>query len=100
MTSYSIFSDPNESKSLLSQLECGSNYAMDYFAKRLGKLARVTSWEEYELLQKVGQGTFGEVFKARHRKSKQHFALKRIKTEEEREGVSFPIPYILCLSFP
>lgn len=48
--------------------------------------------EVYSLYQKetkVGQGTFGEVFKARCRKTGKLVALKKILMENEREG--FPI---------
>lgn len=44
---------------------------------------------KYEKLTKVGQGTFGEVFKARHRKNRTVVALKKILMENEKEG--FPI---------
>lgn len=44
---------------------------------------------KYEKLMKVGQGTFGEVFKARDRASQQLVALKKILMENEKEG--FPI---------
>ena len=45
---------------------------------------------KYEKLAKIGQGTFGEVFKARHREKKDRIvALKKILMENEKEG--FPI---------
>lgn len=44
---------------------------------------------KYEKLTKVGQGTFGEVFKARNRRTQQIVALKKILMENEKEG--FPI---------
>ena len=44
---------------------------------------------KYEKMAKVGQGTFGEVFKARNRKNKNVVALKKILMENEKEG--FPI---------
>ncbi|KAI2554039.1 cyclin dependent kinase 9, partial [Homo sapiens] len=44
---------------------------------------------KYEKLAKIGQGTFGEVFKARHRKTGQKVALKKVLMENEKEG--FPI---------
>ncbi|CAH8637434.1 unnamed protein product [Heterobilharzia americana] len=45
--------------------------------------------DDYERLQKIGQGTFGEVFRVRHRVTKQIYALKRLKIEQETEG--FPV---------
>lgn len=45
--------------------------------------------EKYETLAKIGQGTFGEVFKAKHRKDKTIVALKKVLMENEKEG--FPI---------
>ncbi|CAK5044890.1 unnamed protein product [Meloidogyne enterolobii] len=43
----------------------------------------------YEQLLKIGQGTFGEVFKARCKRTGQFVALKKILMENEKEG--FPI---------
>ncbi|CAJ0573238.1 unnamed protein product, partial [Mesorhabditis spiculigera] len=43
----------------------------------------------YERVQKIGQGTFGEVFKARCKKTGRMVALKKILMENEKEG--FPI---------
>lgn len=44
---------------------------------------------KYEKLAKIGQGTFGEVFKARHRTTRKIVALKKVLMENEKEG--FPI---------
>jgi serine/threonine-protein kinase BUR1 len=44
---------------------------------------------EYEMLQKLGEGTFGEVHKARHRVTGSVFALKKILMHNEKDG--FPI---------
>ena len=43
---------------------------------------------KYEKIAKIGQGTFGEVFKARHVKSDQIVALKKVLIENKKEGVS------------
>ncbi len=46
--------------------------------------------EKYEKMTKIGQGTFGEVFKARLRADKnQIVALKKVLMDNEKEG--FPI---------
>lgn len=46
----------------------------------------------YEKIEKVGQGTYGEVFKARERSTGQLVALKKVLMDHEREG--FPITAI------
>lgn len=43
----------------------------------------------YERIVKIGQGTFGEVFKAKEKKTGQIVALKKILMDNEKEG--FPI---------
>ncbi|KAK0428806.1 hypothetical protein QR680_011016 [Steinernema hermaphroditum] len=45
--------------------------------------------DKYERIDKIGQGTFGEVFKARCRRTQRLVALKKILMENEKEG--FPI---------
>ncbi|KAI8881375.1 Pkinase-domain-containing protein [Backusella circina FSU 941] len=47
---------------------------------------------EYEFLNKLGEGTFGEVHKAKHKRTGQLVALKRILMHNEKEG--FPITAI------
>lgn len=44
---------------------------------------------DYEMLQKLGEGTFGEVHKARQRSTGSVFALKKILMHNEKDG--FPI---------
>ncbi|GAB1600673.1 cyclin-dependent kinase 9-like [Argonauta hians] len=44
---------------------------------------------KFDKLAKIGQGTFGEVFKARCKKTKKLVALKKVLMENEKEG--FPI---------
>ncbi|KAF2854440.1 Pkinase-domain-containing protein [Plenodomus tracheiphilus IPT5] len=44
---------------------------------------------EYEMLQKLGEGTFGEVHKARHRVTGSIYAMKKILMHNEKDG--FPI---------
>lgn len=51
------------------------------------------AWEKYQKITKIGQGTFGEVFKAKKKnptdKSTQEVAMKRVIMDHEKEG--FPI---------
>jgi cyclin-dependent kinase 9 len=59
---------------------------------------------KYEKMAKIGQGTFGEVFKARHKKNKKIVALKKVLMENEKEGVSYVLvrnilKYIILTSF-
>mmetsp|Transcript_8962 Transcript_8962/g.14884 ORF Transcript_8962/g.14884 Transcript_8962/m.14884 type:complete len:393 (-) Transcript_8962:263-1441(-) len=43
--------------------------------------------ENYQPLGKIGEGTYGRVFKARHRDKRTIFAVKRLRIEGEDEGI-------------
>lgn len=47
---------------------------------------------KYEKINKIGKGTFGEVFRARHKGTQKEVALKKILMDNEQEG--FPITAI------
>lgn len=43
--------------------------------------------ERYQKMEKIGEGTYGVVYKAKDRKSGRIIALKRIRLEAEDEGI-------------
>ncbi|XP_005111813.1 cyclin-dependent kinase 1 isoform X2 [Aplysia californica] len=43
--------------------------------------------DEYSKIEKIGEGTYGVVYKGRHKKSNRLVALKKIRLENEEEGV-------------
>ena len=43
--------------------------------------------ERFEIIEKIGEGIYGTVFKVQDKKSKEFFALKRIKMNDETQGV-------------
>mgnify|MGYP000304747655 CR=1 FL=1 len=45
--------------------------------------------ENYELGDVIGEGTFGQVFKARDKRTEKIVALKKVRLDKEREG--FPV---------
>ena len=45
------------------------------------------TWVNYEKLSKLGEGTYGAVFKGRDRRTGQEVAIKCIKLEQEEEGI-------------
>ena len=43
--------------------------------------------DNYRKIEKIGEGTYGVVYKARHIHTKEIVALKKIRLENEEEGV-------------
>lgn len=50
-------------------------------SKPLGTLA------DYQKLEKLGEGTYGKVYKARHRSTNKYVALKQVKLDPNEEGI-------------
>lgn len=47
----------------------------------------IRSMTAFEKLEQVGEGTYGQVYRARDRVTNQIVALKKIRMEHEKEGV-------------
>lgn len=43
--------------------------------------------EKYRKLEKLGEGTYGVVYKAQHKVTGEYVALKKIRLEKEDDGV-------------
>lgn len=53
--------------------------------------------QRYEKLEKIGEGTYGTVFKARHRDTQEVVALKRVRLDDDDEGVPSSALREICL---
>lgn len=58
-----------------------------FFSARVRERSEVMSIEDYVKLEKIGEGTYGVVYKARNKKTGKFAALKKIRLESEEEGV-------------
>ena len=47
----------------------------------------VSDVNDYEKLNRVGEGTYGIVYRARHIKTKKIVALKRVRMDDEKDGL-------------
>lgn len=52
---------------------------------------------KYEKLEKIGEGTYGTVFKARHKETLEIVALKRVRLDEDDEGIPSSALREICL---
>lgn len=56
--------------------------------------------EEYEVLERVGKGTYGTVFKARSRTDKKNYAIKKLENNDPKLQVEgFPVTALRGTSF-
>lgn len=89
---------PNEASQVSSAQKMGASPRLDTKITREiaedggagAQTPSVTSRNElYQILNQVGEGTFGKVYKAQNTLTGVHVALKRIRMESERDG--FPV---------
>ena len=52
---------------------------------------------KFERLEKIGEGTYGTVYKARNRDTQAIVALKRVRLDEDDEGVPSSALREICL---
>ncbi|XP_028419274.1 cyclin-dependent-like kinase 5 [Dendronephthya gigantea] len=52
---------------------------------------------EYEKLEKIGEGTYGTVFKAKNKETHEIVALKRVRLDDDDEGVPSSALREICL---
>jgi len=52
---------------------------------------------KYEKLEKIGEGTYGTVFKAKHKETLEIVALKRVRLDEDDEGIPSSALREICL---
>ena len=55
--------------------------------REIARKTRIHSSLQYEKVEKIGEGTYGVVYKARDRLTNETIALKKIRLEAEDEGV-------------
>ncbi|XP_032094113.1 cyclin-dependent-like kinase 5 isoform X1 [Thamnophis elegans] len=71
--------------------EGGSGWA------RAASLAWERAMQKYEKLEKIGEGTYGTVFKAKNRETHEIVALKRVRLDDDDEGVPSSALREICL---
>lgn len=53
--------------------------------------------QKYDKLEKIGEGTYGTVFKGKNRETGEVVALKRVRLDEDEEGVPSSALREICL---
>lgn len=53
--------------------------------------------QKYDKMEKIGEGTYGTVFKGRNRDTMEIVALKRVRLDEDDEGVPSSALREICL---
>lgn len=53
--------------------------------------------EKYEKIEKIGEGTYGTVYKAKHKETHEIVALKRVRLDEDEEGIPSSALREICI---
>nr|XP_039252156.1 cyclin-dependent kinase 10-like [Styela clava] len=93
-------SSSEEEKPCLISFATGKNFEIQH-QDRYGRCRNVSTFERYN---KIGEGTFGVVYRARDTQNDEIVALKRVRTEHDMDGISISslreINLLLCLRHP
>ena len=57
------------------------------FNERQPLTKNISEIEKYEKLEKLGEGTYGVVYKGKHKETGELVAIKKIRLEKEDDGV-------------
>jgi len=60
-------------------------------------LVNLRRMQKYEKLEKIGEGTYGTVFKAKNKETQEIVALKRVRLDDDDEGVPSSALREICL---
>lgn len=89
MSTASVFQDSALSEYMKNSLEASHDSLIESLKLCLEEELGVTSvGRTFRMIQKIGQGSFGEVFKTVSLRTGMFVALKRIRIEPETRGVS------------
>lgn len=54
-------------------------------------------FQKFEKIEKIGEGTYGTVYKAKNRETQEVVALKRVRLDEDDEGVPSSALREICI---
>ena len=81
---------------LLYSIYSVKNYA-NIFCRKYDDIIKTATMQKYEKLEKIGEGTYGTVFKAKNRETGEIVALKRVRLDDDDEGVPSSALREICL---
>lgn len=67
-------------------LTCAVSFQIPTLAASLFQLGRCRSVKEFEKLNRIGEGTYGIVYRARDTQTDEIVALKKVRMDKEKDG--------------